>query len=347
MKHKINRIVEVSVEELVYLGKVSYGEFYTQPSAFKKAWEPGYRALSEMFGGDGVKEYVAMPHITCPHLSYGHLGCIGAQIRYPDDSEPNMARMVDSVEDGIKWLERSWDFAKSDMFRFYESYYQKLREDYPGRNIGFSGLGKQGPITSAVLMRGQDFYIDMYEKPEESKKFLRLLTDSIIDFDKFIRKVNNIAATDDAGIGLTDDFAGFVAPDMYGEFVIPYWNQYYEAMTVTGFRYMHCEGMSRAHLPYLAKSKIGYFQPSVSPLLTCRMLAEDLKDLNIQYDWMLATFDLIAMDDAQIRQWAFDTTVTGVSLIRTQTDRYLFEYHGPEKIYIWLNAFEKLEQSET
>jgi len=98
--------------------------------------------------------------------------------------------------------------------------------------------------------------------------------------------------------------------------------------------------MSRAHLPYLAKAKINHFQPSVSPLLTCQMLAEDL---TIDYDWLLPTFDLIAMDDAQIEQWVYDTVSTGVSSIRTQTDRYLIEHHGVEKVFTWLNAFVKPE----
>jgi len=339
MQNKTNRIVEVSVEELVYLGKTAYGEYYTNPSVFRKTWETGYQALREMFADS---EYVSLPGISCPPLSYGHLGCIGAKIRYPEDSEPNMTQMVDSVEDGIKWLERDWDFAKSDLYKLYDAYWRKIKDDFPGQTY-FSGLGKEGPITSAVLMRGQDFFVDMYEKPEESKKFLSLLTESIIKFDKFMRKINNVTVTGDMGVGLVDDFAGFTSPGLYDEFVIPYWNQYYGGLTVTGNRWLHCEGMSRKHLPYLAKGKINHFQPSVSPLLTCQMLAEDLKDSKIQYDWMLPTFDLIAMDDNQIQQWVKDTVATGAPLIRTQTDRYLIEYCGVEKVFSWLNAFEKIE----
>ena len=350
MKRKINRSVEIVIDATIYLGGVGIGEYYTQPSVFKKAWESSQRMLNEMFGG--VMEYISPTGISCPPLSYGHLGCIGAKIRYPENSDPNMTQMVDSVGEGIKWLKRSWDFSKSDIFKLYDAYHQKIQEDFPDKKIPFGGLGKEGPITSAVLMRGQDFYVDMYENPEESKEFLRLLTDSIIEFEKFTRRINNITATDNMGVGIADDFAGFLAPSMLDEFVVPYWNRLYEGLTVTGPRSLHCEGMSRAHLPCLAKCGISYFQPSVSPLLTCSMLA---KDLDIAYDWLLPSFELANMDSVQIEKWVDDTVATGVHLIRTQAGRYLLQNYaaevgryllqnrGTEKIYSYLDAFKKYD----
>ena len=339
MNRKINKSVEIYIDAAIYLGEVSFVEYYTQPSVFKKAWEKSQKALNEMFGG--VIEYMSCPGLSCPPISYGHLGCIGAEMRYPENSDPNMAQMVDNVEEGIKWLERDWDFSKSDLFKFYLKYYEKIKEDFPDKKIWFGGLGKEGPITSAVLMCGQDFYIDMYEKPEECKKFLYLLTESIIKFDKFLRKINNVTESNAMAVGFPDDFAGFVAPDMYDDFVVPYWNQYYSGLTKTGKRDLHCEGMSRAHLPYLAKCGINYYQPSVSPLLKCEMLAKDLK---IEYDWLLPTFELANMTEAQIKQWVKDTVqVSGeskISSIRTQAGRYMLQNYGTEKIYQYLNAFE-------
>jgi len=335
MEKKTKKSVEIYIDALIYLGGTGFGEYYTQPSVFKKAWETSRRSLEEMFGG--VMEYMSLPGLSCPPLSYGHLGCIGAKIRYPENSDPNMVQMVDSVEEGIKWLERGRNFSESDLFKLYYAYHEKIKEDFPDKKVWFSGLGKEGPITSAVLMRGQDFYVDMYEKPEESKKFLRLLTESLIKFEKFMRKINNLAATGEPNADIADDFAGFVAPNMFDEFVVPYWNQFYGETTVTGMRGLHCEGMSRAHLPYLAKCNIGYYQPSVSPLLTCEMLAEDLK---IEYDWLLPTFELADMDKTQISKWVEKTAATGVPLIRTQAGRYLLQNYGAEKIYYYLEAFD-------
>jgi len=328
MKNKTNKSVEIYIDAFIYLSGVGFAEYYTNPAVFKKAFETGRRAVNDMFGD--VMEYMSLPGLTCPPLSYGHLGCIGAKMVYPENSDPNMVKMVDSIEEGIKWLERDWDFSKSGLFKLYDAYYQKIKEDFPDQKINFSGLGIEGPVTSAVLMRGQDFYINMYEKPEESKKFLFLMTESIIKYQKFINKINHIAKSD---IGICDDFAGFVAPGMYDEFVIPYWNQFYKGLNATNSRFLHCEGMSRAHLPYLAKCGINYFQPSVSPLLTCNMLAEDL---DIEYDWLLPTFELANMDQSQIENWVYKTEATGVKLIRTQAGRYLLQNHGTEKIYYFL-----------
>jgi len=50
-----------------------------------------------------------------------------------------------------------------------------------------------------------------------------------------------------------------------------------------------------------------YTQPSVSPLLTCEMLAEDLK---IEYDWLLPAFELadgeVVFDYIGVNRWNSD-----------------------------------------
>jgi len=56
-------------------------------------------------------------------------------------------------------------------------------------------MGAQGPLTSAVLMRGQDFIYDVYDEPEKAKRFLALLTDSIVGFHHFTNKVLQILQT--------------------------------------------------------------------------------------------------------------------------------------------------------
>ena len=346
---KINRSVDIVIDAFIYLGGVSVSEYYTRPEVFKKARESGLKALNEIFGGD--TERLNVPGLSCPPLSYGHLGCLGGEIRYPENSDPNMTRMADSIEECIALIERKTDFSQSALFKFYEVYQKKISEDYPNEKIYFGGLGKEGPITSAVLMRGQDFFAELYEKPEESKKLLRLLTDSITDFEKFLWKINGIEPSANSSVGLADDFAGFLPPYMFDEFVIPYWNRYYESLTVTGRRYLHCEGMSRAHLPFLKQCGIYHFQPSVSPLLTCKMLAEEL---SVEYDWLLPSFELAEMDDAQIVKWVDDavTITSGANLIRTQANRFMLETEasrhllcnkGAEKIRIFLDAFKKYD----
>ena len=87
MKRKINRTAEIGdYPTRLYLSGVGPCELYTQPQVFKKVWDTSQNALKEIFGADDDK----MEHITllygiyCPPISYGHLGCIGGEIRYPD-----------------------------------------------------------------------------------------------------------------------------------------------------------------------------------------------------------------------------------------------------------------------
>ena len=116
-------------------------------------------------------------------------------------------------------------------------------------------------------MRGLDFIYDVYDEPEKVKKFLALLTDSIISFYRFNNRVNGLPEINLGGAGLADDFASLISPDLWPEFVIPYWNQYYEGLT-TGKRSLHCENLSPSHLKYLKDAKLSHYQPSVSDLLT-------------------------------------------------------------------------------
>ena len=61
-----------------------------------------------------------------------------------------------------------------------------LQSEFPDQQISVvSGLGVEGVITSAELMRGQDFFCDLLEEGETAHRFLWLLNESIIRFVQF------------------------------------------------------------------------------------------------------------------------------------------------------------------
>jgi hypothetical protein len=198
-------------------------------------------------------------------------------------------------------------------------------------------MGAQGPLTSAILMRGQDFIFDVYDEPEKAKEFLTLLTDSIIGFHHFTNEVNALPPVNPRNGGLADDFASLISPDMWPEFVVPFWNQYYEGMT-TGTRSVHCENLAPAHLKYLKDIKLSHYQPSVSDLLTL----ENIKaNTDIPFDWMLYSYHITDMDDDQIQAWVDKTVEAGVTLVRTQFGEYTCKIGKLDRIKAFYKAFEK------
>ncbi|MCL1856077.1 MAG: hypothetical protein FWF84_00305, partial [Kiritimatiellaeota bacterium] len=112
--------VDVLDEAAVYLSGLNLREYFLNEKAFEKYWECGIVPLQKMFRDEGDR--VALPGATTPMLSYGHLAALGATVRYPDDSQPNVERMFDSMEEGIAWMRRDHDFADNDTFRRYARY---------------------------------------------------------------------------------------------------------------------------------------------------------------------------------------------------------------------------------
>ena len=170
MKHNLQYNAVAAEGAKLFYTDINRRDFFRDKELCRIVQDVGAKALREVFD-----ERVSIVPPSCPHFSYGHLSSIGAKLNHPDNSEPNVIPMFDSIEEGIKWLKKDFDFADCDMFRHFYDTYLYLKESFTDEKINFS-YGKQGPITSAVLLRGQDFFMDVYDKPELVCEFLELLT---------------------------------------------------------------------------------------------------------------------------------------------------------------------------
>ena len=85
---------------------------------------------------------------------------MGCPVHYPDDGEPNISPAVNSIDEAIAALEeaRGIDFTTQPIFLQYDELSRKIHEAFPNDAPIFSGLGLEGPLTSAALFRGQDFF---------------------------------------------------------------------------------------------------------------------------------------------------------------------------------------------
>jgi len=85
------------------------------------------------------------------------------------------------------------------------------------------------------------------------------VTESFIRFARENRRRRGLPE-DQGGTGLCDDFAGLISPEMWPEFVLPYYRRLYAAFG-DGPRSMHSELLRPGHLPFLLELGVTSFDP--------------------------------------------------------------------------------------
>ncbi len=321
---KFNWFVRGCYLSYTYLAGLKLDVVYKDYSAWAKALKVGRRRLKEILGEDVL---VDVP--TCTPISYGHIICLGVPVTFPEDSEPGVEPIYNDIDSGIAALKKDVDFSQNELFKHYFGMWQYLQKEFPDEKVSFSGFGWEGPITTAVLLRGTDFYMDILDFPEKAKEFLFLVTNSIIKFVHFIREINSQPVLDAKGSGLADDLSSLIAPSLWDEFVIPYCEMYYNGLTM-GVRRIHVENLNPQHLPFLEKVNISHYDPSVSPALSPRIIKERI---NIPFGWRLSTIQLESMSEKEIQKWVYDMVDEGAELL----------YHVVEKVSCFKGNIEKVK----
>ena len=318
-----------------YVANVSMRDYFENPDAVIHCYEVGKQWVEDTFQG----RLPVLPPMLYP-ISYGHLICLGATYTMPDNSDLNMHAFASSLDEAIDILKKTKgiDFSKNELVQKYISDSKVLQAKYPELNLPITLPSSQGPITSAVLMRGQDFYLDLYDEPEKTLEFIRLMTDSILDYQHFCRKINNQPLISPSGARVYDDFASLVSPHLFSTFVIPAWNQMFEGLT-TGSRFVHCEDLYPQHLQYLKEAKLDSFQPSVSDKLTLENYFANT-DVPL-YDWLLYSWLCADFDESQIRDWIHASLAGGARKLRTQFNQATHKRNRIDRIISFIDAFDE------
>lgn len=329
-------VVEQYHDLVPYLGGISEKEFFLDAEKAAKAWKSTNEIVADYFKGKlKPKTPGAAP------LSYGHLVCLGGSLRIPEDAEPNIRPFADDLDEGIAVLRerKDMDFSDTDIFRHYKMVNEYLQSEFPEEKISItSGLGVEGVITSAELMRGQDFFCDILDDPEKTHEFLGLMNESVIRFTQFRNICNGQPAVNPSGGSLADDFASIIPPALWPEYVVPYWNTYFEGVTSGERRFVHCENTYPEQLKFLKDAKITMYQPSVADRLTLDNIRENT---DIPFDWLLYAYRITEMSDEEIQAWVDSAVEAGVTKIRTQFGKYAWSSRKMDRILAFYKAFEK------
>lgn len=310
-------------------------EMFLSPSAGIELYKKGRPLLKEMFGTD-----VGMPSPSTPPISYGHINTLGAELIFPDGGEVNHGKLCNSLEEGIEILKRPVQFEKVGMFPYYLEYRKKMQEAFPGEPVGF-GFKGEGPLTTAYTLRRDDFFYDPYDNPELTREFLRLITDSIISFNRFLRREIYATAEINADSGgLADDCAAMLSPDLWPDFVLPFLEQYYNGLT-TGKRYAHIEDLRPEQLHFLEKLQLVHYDPSVSPKISPKIISEKIR---VPFGWRLCNFQYPSLTETEVADFVYQSVADGASGVFTYVCHGMCNDETVKKVHSFISACRNTEK---
>ncbi|NLD87189.1 MAG: hypothetical protein GX633_02895 [Clostridiales bacterium] len=316
------------------LAGITAKEFFLDIDKNIYAWKIYHDFIRSYFG-----EYLKPGIPTAPHISYGHLACLGSKLEYTKTGEPNVLPAVDSIDEAIEFMRerRDLDFTKTEIWQKYQYMSDRVREAFP-QSPKFAGLSVEGPITSAALLRGSDFYYDIMDESEKCEEFLALMTDSIIAYRKALDIAGGGTGEFTGGVNCCDDFACMIPPHMWETLVIPFWKQFYDGLTKSPNRFMHVEALKPAQVKKLDLVGLSFYQPSVSPDLTIESIQENT---SLPFDWLLYSFRITEMTDEEIAAWQDYTLSKGITKLRTQFGSYAVESGKLDRILQWFKAADR------
>jgi uroporphyrinogen-III decarboxylase len=187
------------------------------------------------------------------------------------------------------------DMSQAGYFPHALEFYAWMRAHAPeGVNVGFSG-GGQAPFTTAVLLRGEGFLLDLLDQPDLAHRFLQTLTQNSIRQRTFAlwvaQQADATGAVDAVGapasswqepsnwqmpsgwhtpqeaLGFTDDYGGMLGPNLYYDFDVQYMLQIAAHFGATR-KTIHTELLRQPHLAILQEHGWGYIDVGTDPYLT-------------------------------------------------------------------------------
>lgn len=320
--------VSVTVGAYRELSGVPIREFNLNPQACIETYRRGRPLARELFGDE-----VSYAGPTTPPISYGHVNCLGAELRFPEGGEVSFSPVYQSLDEAIEALQRPVDWASTGMAPFYLRFREEMRAAFPDEDVGFS-FGYEGPITTAWEMRGHGFFTDVYDAPEKVHEFLRLAVESILDFAGFYFAVHDAPAMNPDGAGMCDDVSSLIPPAMMGEFALPYWEAFYSGRT-TGQRHAHLENLRPAQLLYLEQTGLDSYDPSVSPKLNPRIVRTECR---VPFAWLLPGFLYRDMSARDVQDFVYRATAEGASSVWTEVEECLCNAEDVEKVKAFMEA---------
>ena len=285
------------------------GDYYGRAEVMLRTQLSARERFRSLYGVD-----IGEPHVAVP--AYVGVAALGAELVLPYDHAPMLANQGRALPDerSVLALAPAEPEASAWLHR-----YLGIREEL-AQSLGYYpsiGAGQEGPITSAVLLRGSGFYLDLLDNPAVAHHLLDVVTETYIRFVRYVRRVNGQA--EQGAVGIADDMAGTMSPAMWPEFVVPYWERIYEALG-PGPRTVHTELLHREHLRFLKPIGIASYDPGNDQYLTVYDVVAGAGDMD--FSWNLFTVrDMLEGTPESIRALYTEAVAAGARHMMTELCR--------------------------
>jgi len=260
---------EVTTE---YVG-VKLGDYYRSPKLMLKTQLKAREILEKLYG---IGRFVG---IGPTYSAYVEASMLGVEVIFPEDNVPMVKGPVLKRIEDVDKLKMKDPYKEGLMAKVIKTYKYMKKEVGDIYHVGCGGT--EGPITTAVIVRGPEFFVDVYRKPEKAHQLLEIVTNVSLRLREVIEEVTGETMR---RTGIADDFAGYLTPKQYEEFVCPYYRRIYKRFGRDG-RNLHSELLRKDHLQFLRQLKVSHYDPGMNPYLTVK----DLVMSGIPFSWNLKT----------------------------------------------------------
>lgn len=282
----------VNEEVMTEYTGVKLGDYYRDPALMLAVQLEARAIFRTRYGYDMSREGVA-PTFT----AYVPATTLGLQLVFPEDEVPMPAGPVLKSPEDIERLVIADDLTTVGLMPRVIEAYLYMREHLDAHiSLGLPCAELQGPFTTAVLLRGSAFFIDLYENPALAHQLLAIITANDI---QLIETIDRIVGRKRDFLHICDDFSGLISPPMYEEFVLPYYEKLFTAFGVTK-RILHSELLKREHLPLLSTAGITRYDAGTNQYLSIATLKEAL-DIPFRLQFKTSA-DLLLSTPAEIKR---------------------------------------------
>jgi len=250
---------------------VTLGEYYASPEVMLQTQLRAREIFHERYG-------LPKGGIAPSYSAYVEASQLGTQVIFPEDNVPMVKGPVlhDARDvDRLKVLDPRRDGL---MPRAIETW-RTMRDNVP-EDVHVALGGTEGPVTTAVIVRGQDFFVDVFEHPKEMHRLLDLVVEASLLIRRTVEEVTGRTIT---RTGIADDFSGLLSPEQYEAFAYPYQQRIYDAFGHEG-RSMHSELLRPDHLKFLNRLGVTHYDPGCDQYLTVADLLTGIPNIPFSYN---------------------------------------------------------------
>ena len=268
--------------------RVTMREYHTDPAAQMEVQLRGPEILHERYG-------LPLRRGLAPDFTTYLTGSVfGLTFEVFEDQVPAPpGHPIASIEQAAA-LTVPTDISQAGYFPQALDFYDWMKGHAPESvSVGFSG-GSQAPFTTAVLLRGEGFLLDLIDQPALAHGFLQTLTESSIQQREFAAWVVGAPAvgapassrqpfavgapapsrqmpsdyhSSQDTVGFTDDYGGLLGPNRYYDFDVQYMLQIAAHFGATR-QTIHTELLRKPHLAVLQEHGWCYIDVGTDPYLT-------------------------------------------------------------------------------